>query len=70
MSKDRVVWKTYTSVGWASERDGNHVVSKRSELAVSNGKSCMCISLRRYIGEFRLKEIAITGVAKIRKVKF
>jgi len=20
-SKDRVVWKTYTSVGWASERD-------------------------------------------------
>jgi len=28
--------ETYTSVGWASERGENHVVSKRSELAVSN----------------------------------
>jgi len=28
--------ETYTSVGWASERDENYVVSKRSELVVSN----------------------------------
>ena len=70
MSKDRAVWKTYTSVGWAIERDENHVRKQTQYWRLVTGNHVCAFFLRLYIGELKLKEVAISEVARVRESNF